>query len=80
MRFQSSPQTPRTHLTLCLALSAMLLLTFIFLLTLAIITPSCSPSFLHSLPTEFFLPGAPLMGSAFALCLASSPPELYPGG
>lgn len=32
-------RTPKTHLILCLVLSAMLLLTFIFLLTLAIITP-----------------------------------------
>lgn len=73
MSFQSSPQTPRTHLILCLVLSAMLLLTFIFLLTLAIITPSWSPSFLHSLPTELFLRGDPVMGSGFALCLAGSP-------
>ena len=73
MSFQSSPQTPRTHLILCLMLSAMLLLTFIFLLTLAIITPSWSPFFLHSLPTQLFLQGACLMGSGFVLCLASSP-------
>nr|XP_035118280.1 uncharacterized protein LOC118145491 [Callithrix jacchus] len=39
MSFQSSPHTPRTHLILCLVLSAMLLFTFIFLLTLAIRTP-----------------------------------------
>ena len=73
MSFQSSPQTPRTHLILCLVLSAMLLLTFIFLLTLAIITPSWSPSFLHSLSTQLFLWGAPPRGSGFALSLASSP-------
>lgn len=67
MSFQSSPQTPRTHLILCLMLSAMLLLTFIFLLTLAIITPSWSLSFLHPLPTQLFLWGAPLIGSGFVL-------------
>lgn len=41
-------------------------------LTLAIITPSWSPSFLHSLPAQFFLRGAPLRGGGFAL-FASSP-------
>ncbi|KAG3285442.1 hypothetical protein H1C71_009027, partial [Ictidomys tridecemlineatus] len=40
MSFQSSPHTPRIHVIFCLVLSAMLLLTFIFLLTLAMITPS----------------------------------------
>lgn len=40
-------------------LSAMLLLTFVFPLTLALITPSRSPSFLPSLPTQPCLRGGP---------------------
>lgn len=71
MSFQGSPHTPRTHVILCLLLSAMSLLTFIFLLTLAIISPPEHHFFRHH-------PSAPSLrclslGNGFGLSLASFP-------
>lgn len=61
MSFPSSSQTPRTQLILCFVLSAMLLHTFIFLLSLVITALSWSSSCFHSLPSQCFLLSSPLL-------------------